>query len=95
MDQYSKPSPGTLPCWVVSLKYAHSMGNKHEEFEICLKLQGCDFIEITETWWNGSHDWSVVLEGYKLLRKDRKMMKKSCPLCKRAAGVHGALPGDR
>lgn len=71
------------------------MGNKHKEFEIWVKLQGYDFVEITNTWWDGSHDWSVVLEEYRLFRKDRKMMRKSCPLCKRAAEVHGALPVDR
>ena len=28
-------------------------------------------IIITETWWDGSYDWSVGMEGYRLFRKDR------------------------
>lgn len=27
---------------------AHSMGNKQEELKVCMQLQGCDFIRITE-----------------------------------------------
>lgn len=84
-----------ITCWVASLKYTHSMGNKHKEFEIWVKLQGYDFVEITDMWWDVSHDWSVVLEGYRLFKKDRKMIRKNCPLCKREAEVHGALPVDR
>ncbi|XP_010117321.1 PREDICTED: uncharacterized protein C5orf42-like, partial [Chlamydotis macqueenii] len=40
--------------------------------ETCARLQGYDFTGITETWWDGSYDWSVVMEGYKLFRKDRQ-----------------------
>jgi len=50
----------------------HSMGNKQEESETCAHLQGCDLIGITETWWEGSYDWSVGMEGYRLFRKDRQ-----------------------
>jgi len=42
-------------------------------------------------WWDGSHDWSVAMKGYRLFRKDRTARKWSCPLCERAVGVHGAL----
>ena len=49
---------------------ARSMGNKQEELEMCAHL--CyDVIGITETWWNASYDWSVGIDGYRLLRKDR------------------------
>jgi len=27
---------------------------------------------VSETWWNDSYDWSVEMEGYGLLRKDRQ-----------------------
>lgn len=37
----------------------HSMGNK--ELELWVQLQGYDFIEITETWWDGLHDWSAAM----------------------------------
>ncbi|GAB0207157.1 hypothetical protein GRJ2_003181300 [Grus japonensis] len=48
------------------------MGNKQEELETCVCLQGYDFIGITETWWDSSYDWSVGMEGYRLFRKDRQ-----------------------
>ncbi|GAB0181616.1 annexin A13 [Grus japonensis] len=36
------------------------------------RAEGCDLIGITETWWDGSCDWSVGMEGYRLFRKDRE-----------------------
>ncbi|GAB0210021.1 mitochondrial enolase superfamily member 1 [Grus japonensis] len=51
---------------------ARSMGNKQEELEMCVCLQGYDLIYITETWWDGSYDWSAGMEGYRLFRKDRQ-----------------------
>ncbi|GAB0203333.1 hypothetical protein GRJ2_002798900 [Grus japonensis] len=48
------------------------MGNKQEELETCARLQGYDLIGIMERWWNGSYDWSVGMEGYRLFRKDRQ-----------------------
>ena len=43
---------------------ARSMGNKREESEMRVQLQGYDLVGITETWWDGSRDWSVAMEGY-------------------------------
>ncbi|GAB0210369.1 hypothetical protein GRJ2_003502700 [Grus japonensis] len=51
---------------------ARSMGNKQEELEMCVCLQGYDLIGIRETWWDSSYDWSVGMEGYRLFRKDRQ-----------------------
>ncbi|GAB0206600.1 mitochondrial enolase superfamily member 1 [Grus japonensis] len=48
------------------------MGNKQEELEMCVCLQGYDLIGIRETWWDSSYDWSVGMEGYRLFRKDRQ-----------------------
>ncbi|GAB0178597.1 hypothetical protein GRJ2_000325000 [Grus japonensis] len=48
------------------------MGNKQEELETCVCLQGYDLIGITETSWDSSYDWSVGMEGYRLFRKDRQ-----------------------
>ncbi|KAK4808573.1 hypothetical protein QYF61_009876 [Mycteria americana] len=31
-----------------------------------------DFVAITETWWDDSHDWSAAMDGYKLFRRDRQ-----------------------
>ncbi|GAB0209831.1 hypothetical protein GRJ2_003448800 [Grus japonensis] len=39
---------------------------------MCARLQGYDLTGITETWWDGSYDWSVGMEGYRLFRKDRQ-----------------------
>lgn len=50
----------------------YRVGNKQEELEMYACLQGCDVIGITETWWDGSHDCSVGMEGYGLFRKDRQ-----------------------
>jgi len=39
------------------------MGNKQEQLEMCACLQGCDLVVITETWWEGSYDWSVGMQA--------------------------------
>ncbi|PKU31806.1 dtw domain-containing protein 2 [Limosa lapponica baueri] len=39
---------------------------------MCACLQGSDLIDITETWWDGSYDWSVGMEGYWLFRKNKQ-----------------------
>ncbi|KAM9590815.1 uncharacterized protein ACIBXB_005869 [Morphnus guianensis] len=39
---------------------------------MCTCLQGYGLIGITEMWWDGSYDWSVGMEGYRLFRKDRQ-----------------------
>jgi len=46
------------------------MRNKQEE--TCARLQGCDLIDVMKTWWDGSYNWSVGMEGYRLFRKDRE-----------------------
>ncbi|GAB0188726.1 hypothetical protein GRJ2_001337900 [Grus japonensis] len=51
---------------------ARSMGNKQEELETYECLQGYDLIGIMETWWDGSYDWSVGMEGHRLFRKDKQ-----------------------
>ena len=48
------------------------MGNKQDELETCACLQGYDLIGITETWWDGSYDWSVGMERYRLFMKERQ-----------------------
>jgi len=47
------------------------MGNKQQELEICVQSQGHDLIAITVAWWDNSHDWNAVIDGYLLFRKDR------------------------
>lgn len=48
------------------------MGDKQDEFEMCICLEGDAFIGITEMGWDGSNDCSVVMEGYRLFKKDRQ-----------------------
>lgn len=35
-------------------------------------LESCNLVAITETWWYGSHDWSVAIAGYGLFRRDKQ-----------------------
>jgi len=50
---------------------ARSMGNKQEELEAIIPQDDYDFVAITEMWWDNSHDWHAVMDGYRLFRKDR------------------------
>jgi len=47
------------------------MGNKQEELEAFVQQDSYDLVAITETWWDDYHDWSAVMDGYKLFRRDR------------------------
>ena len=47
------------------------MGNK-QELEIRVWAGHYDLVAITETWWDSSHDWNVIMDGYVLFRKDRQ-----------------------
>jgi len=51
---------------------ACSMGNKQEELEAIVQQDSYDLVTIAETWWDDCHDWSVVMDGYKLFRGDRR-----------------------
>lgn len=42
-----------------------------EELEICVWSQGHDLIATTEIWWDSSHDWDAIRDGYVLFREDR------------------------
>lgn len=47
------------------------MGNKQGELELCMQLQSYDLMAITETWWDNSHDWNGVMDGFELFKKNR------------------------
>ncbi|CAM4671219.1 unnamed protein product [Caretta caretta] len=66
------PSTGYLKCLYTN---AQSLGNKQGELEVLVMSRNYDVIGITETWWDNSHDWSTVMDGYKLFRKDRQGRK--------------------
>jgi len=42
-----------------------------EELEAIIQQDGYNLVTITETWWDNSHDWHAVIDGYRLFRKDR------------------------
>ncbi|CAM4488283.1 unnamed protein product [Lepidochelys kempii] len=65
-------STGYLKCLYTN---AQSLGNKQGELEVLVMSRNYDVIGITETWWDNSHDWSTVMDGYKLFRKDRQGRK--------------------
>lgn len=46
------------------------MDNKHKELEIYVDLQGYDLVGVTETLWDGSHDWSTIMDRYRPFRKN-------------------------
>jgi len=50
---------------------SHSMGNKQEELEAIVLQESYDLIAFTETWWDKSHDWSMVVDGCRLFRRER------------------------
>ena len=53
------------------------MENKQEELETMVQLGKYDqagdddLVAVTETWWDSSHGWNVVMDGYVLLWEDR------------------------
>jgi len=47
------------------------MSNKQKRVKATVLLERCGLIAITETWWDESHDWSVVIDGHRLFRRDR------------------------
>ncbi|KAK4808264.1 hypothetical protein QYF61_020755 [Mycteria americana] len=51
---------------------ARSLGNKQEELELCAQSESYDIIGATATWWDNSHEWRIVMDGYGLFRKDRQ-----------------------
>jgi len=50
---------------------ARCMGNKQEELEAIIQQDGYHLVAITEMWWDNSHDWYTVMDGYRRFRKDR------------------------
>ena len=68
---------------------ARSTGNKQEELEAIIQQDGYDLVAITETWWDNSHDWHAVIDGYRLFRKEANNERwRSCSICEGATGMH-------
>lgn len=72
-------SPLSNPFWEIHMLgclsevfvHWHSLGNDLDELEISMWVRGCDLIEVMETPWDASHDWSAAMQSYRLFRKDR------------------------
>lgn len=47
------------------------MGNKQGELECLAQSQGCDIIDFSEAWRDGSHNWSTEMNSFRLYRRDR------------------------
>lgn len=54
---------------------ARSLANKMEELELQLHKEDLDFVGITETWFDSSHDWLANIEGYSLHWRDGRVEK--------------------
>lgn len=50
---------------------AHTLGNRQKELEAIMQQEGYDTFAITEPRWDGLHDWSTAIAGYRLFRRDR------------------------
>jgi len=53
------------------------MGNKQENLDTCACLQSYDLIGNTESWWDGSYEWSVGMERCRLFKKGRRARQGS------------------
>ncbi|PKU34768.1 ubiquitin carboxyl-terminal hydrolase 4 [Limosa lapponica baueri] len=51
------------------------MDNKQEELQATVHLESYDLIDVTETWWDESQDWSTAIDDYKLFRRGRQGRK--------------------
>ena len=49
-----------------------SMGNKQEEMGVTVCQTNYDLVDITETWWDHSHNQNAATDGSKLFRRDRQ-----------------------
>lgn len=94
----STASPGKSAQLGASLNclYANAdrMGNKREEFKVCVQLQGYDLTGITEAWWDSSRDWGAAMDGERLFRKDRMGDEERESSFLITMGRYGALPRD-
>ena len=64
------PGPGVRSTAQLKCVYtdARSMGNKQEELEVTVQQDGYNLVAVTETWWDNSHDWHAVMDGYRLFK---------------------------
>ena len=52
------------------------MGNKQEELKTTVSLgKLCDIVAVAEMWWDDSHCWSAVIDGYQLFQWDSQGRK--------------------
>ncbi|KAJ7407628.1 mitochondrial fission process protein 1 [Willisornis vidua] len=49
-----------------------NMGNEQEEMETTVQQESYDVAAIVESWWDELHDWSDVMDGYNLFRRNTR-----------------------
>lgn len=54
------------------------MGNKQEQMEAIVWQADYDLVAIVEPCRDHSHNWSTVMDGYKLFRRNRQGRKDGC-----------------
>lgn len=62
-------SESYLKCFYID---AGSMKNKLDELEVLVSAQSNSTLALSETWWNGCHNWRGGMEGYGQFRRDRQ-----------------------
>lgn len=50
---------------------AVSMGSTQKKLEVYMPLEGYSLSEVTEMWWESSHDRSAETDGQRFFRRDR------------------------
>ncbi|KAJ7413995.1 hypothetical protein WISP_87188 [Willisornis vidua] len=71
--QSASPDVGyNVPHLKCSYTTDSSMRNRQEELEALAQSQGFDITGISETWWDETCDWSALLDGYWLFKRDRQ-----------------------
>jgi len=67
----------TIPAAQLKCPYTnvHSLGNKQEELETTVLLENHNIVDIIKTHRDDSHNWKVVINGYRLFRRDRQGRK--------------------
>lgn len=62
------------------MTYCLSEEDPLEDLKVCVQLQCYNLIGIMETCWDSSHNWSIVVGGCKLPRKDRLVLHEGTSL---------------
>lgn len=65
----------------VGVENASSVGTGHDELGTCVHLQDHDLVGSRKAWWDGSHNPSVAMEGYKQAKKGEERELECLEFC--------------